>query len=275
MGREEGLTKVLFAKGTKRVLGAGIVGVNAGELIAETVLALEMGADAEDLEPHHPRPPDAVRDDVLQRRDRRRHDHRSAPSQTVATRHRRTPGHRRGRQSGLTRNSPAAPLLARRQPGRAPLRGASSSRPRPRRSRARPRSRGGTASSASRHRRTVRPPRAEPGTDADSLIAASAAASSSSKRSGAFDRFAATTACENEDLCRRLRLRRRASSGLAYAREQLIPRDSSPSTDRCPTPFELGLEVGALFRRHLVVRLDHHERQLGTLREIVFPSTTI
>jgi dihydrolipoamide dehydrogenase len=49
MGREEGLTKVLFSKDTKQVLGAGIVGINAGELIAETVLALEMGADAEDL----------------------------------------------------------------------------------------------------------------------------------------------------------------------------------------------------------------------------------
>ncbi len=49
MGREEGLTKVLYEKGTKRILGAGIVGVNAGELIAEAVLALEMGADAEDI----------------------------------------------------------------------------------------------------------------------------------------------------------------------------------------------------------------------------------
>jgi len=49
MGREEGLTKLLFAKGSKQVVGAGIVGINAGELIAETVLALEMGADAEDL----------------------------------------------------------------------------------------------------------------------------------------------------------------------------------------------------------------------------------
>jgi dihydrolipoamide dehydrogenase len=49
MGRGEGLTKVLYEKGTKRILGAGIVGVNAGELIAETVLALEMGADAEDI----------------------------------------------------------------------------------------------------------------------------------------------------------------------------------------------------------------------------------
>jgi dihydrolipoamide dehydrogenase len=49
MGREEGLTKLIFEKGTKRLLGAGMVGVNAGELIAETVLALEMGADAEDI----------------------------------------------------------------------------------------------------------------------------------------------------------------------------------------------------------------------------------
>jgi len=49
MGREEGLTKVLYEKGTKRILGAHIVGVNAGELISETVLALEMGADAEDI----------------------------------------------------------------------------------------------------------------------------------------------------------------------------------------------------------------------------------
>ena len=49
MAREEGLTKIVWEKGTKRILGAGIVGINAGELIAETVLALEMGADAEDI----------------------------------------------------------------------------------------------------------------------------------------------------------------------------------------------------------------------------------
>jgi dihydrolipoamide dehydrogenase len=49
MAREEGLTKVIYEKGSKRILGAGIVGVNAGELIAEAVLALEMGADAEDI----------------------------------------------------------------------------------------------------------------------------------------------------------------------------------------------------------------------------------
>ncbi len=49
MGRDEGLTKVLYDPQTRRILGSGIVGSNAGELIAETVLALEMGADMEDL----------------------------------------------------------------------------------------------------------------------------------------------------------------------------------------------------------------------------------
>ncbi|MDQ6732285.1 MAG: FAD-dependent oxidoreductase, partial [Actinomycetota bacterium] len=49
LGRDEGLTKLLVEPGTHRVLGAGMVGVNAGDLIAETVLAIEMGAVAEDL----------------------------------------------------------------------------------------------------------------------------------------------------------------------------------------------------------------------------------
>ncbi len=48
-GRDDGMTKLLLDKTTRRVLGAAIVGVNAGELIAEAVLALEMGADAADL----------------------------------------------------------------------------------------------------------------------------------------------------------------------------------------------------------------------------------
>jgi dihydrolipoamide dehydrogenase len=47
--RSEGTTKLIFDKGTHRLIGAGITGVNAGELIAETVLAIEMGADAHDL----------------------------------------------------------------------------------------------------------------------------------------------------------------------------------------------------------------------------------
>jgi len=49
IGRSEGITKLIFARDDRRLLGAGIVGRNAGELIAETVLALEMGADAADL----------------------------------------------------------------------------------------------------------------------------------------------------------------------------------------------------------------------------------
>ncbi len=47
--RDEGMTKLIFDKQSRRLLGAGMVGPNAGELIAETVLALEMGADAEDI----------------------------------------------------------------------------------------------------------------------------------------------------------------------------------------------------------------------------------
>ncbi len=49
IGREEGMTKLLFCSESKRVLGAGIVGVNAGDLIAETALAIEMDCDVEDL----------------------------------------------------------------------------------------------------------------------------------------------------------------------------------------------------------------------------------
>lgn len=49
MGREEGMTKLLFCPETKRILGAGIVGVNAGDLISETALAIEMCCDVEDI----------------------------------------------------------------------------------------------------------------------------------------------------------------------------------------------------------------------------------
>lgn len=57
MAREEGLTQLLLDKTTRRILGAGMTGINAGELIAETVLALEMGADMQDLSlTIHPHP---------------------------------------------------------------------------------------------------------------------------------------------------------------------------------------------------------------------------
>jgi len=49
IARTEGVTKLIFDKDTHRVIGAGITGVNAGELLAEAVLAIEMGADAHDL----------------------------------------------------------------------------------------------------------------------------------------------------------------------------------------------------------------------------------
>lgn len=49
LGRNEGLTKIITDKNSGRLLGAGFVGPGAGELIAEAVLALEMGADAQDI----------------------------------------------------------------------------------------------------------------------------------------------------------------------------------------------------------------------------------
>lgn len=49
LDRNEGLTKLLFDPDNGRVLGAGIVGPNAGDLIAEVALAIEMGADADDI----------------------------------------------------------------------------------------------------------------------------------------------------------------------------------------------------------------------------------
>lgn len=49
MGRGEGMTKLLFCPKSKRILGAGIVGINAGDLISEAALAIEMRCDVEDL----------------------------------------------------------------------------------------------------------------------------------------------------------------------------------------------------------------------------------
>ncbi|HAY45223.1 MAG TPA: dihydrolipoyl dehydrogenase, partial [Gammaproteobacteria bacterium] len=47
--RPEGMTKLLFDPETDRIIGAGIVGPGAGDLISEIALAIEMGADAEDI----------------------------------------------------------------------------------------------------------------------------------------------------------------------------------------------------------------------------------
>jgi dihydrolipoamide dehydrogenase len=49
LGRPEGMTKLLFDESTERVIGAGMVGPNAGELVAEVALAIELGADAADI----------------------------------------------------------------------------------------------------------------------------------------------------------------------------------------------------------------------------------
>ena len=57
LGRDEGLTKVLFDEESHRIIGCGIVGPNAGDLIAEAALAIEMGADAADIgHTIHPHP---------------------------------------------------------------------------------------------------------------------------------------------------------------------------------------------------------------------------
>ncbi|TDJ73565.1 MAG: dihydrolipoyl dehydrogenase [Proteobacteria bacterium] len=49
LGRDEGMTKLLFDEDSGRVIGAGIVGPNAGDLIAEVALAIEIGCDAQDI----------------------------------------------------------------------------------------------------------------------------------------------------------------------------------------------------------------------------------
>ena len=57
LGRNEGRTKIIFDPDTKRTIGVGIVGPNAGDLISEGALAIEMGADAEDISlTVHPHP---------------------------------------------------------------------------------------------------------------------------------------------------------------------------------------------------------------------------
>jgi dihydrolipoamide dehydrogenase len=49
LGRDEGLTKLIFDEATEQVIGAGLVGPNAGDLIAEVALAIETGCDARDI----------------------------------------------------------------------------------------------------------------------------------------------------------------------------------------------------------------------------------
>ena len=70
------MTKLLFDPATHRVIGGGIVGPNAGDLIAEVALAIEMGSDAADLGlTIHPAP-DVVGNRHVRRRGVRRHPDR-------------------------------------------------------------------------------------------------------------------------------------------------------------------------------------------------------
>ena len=155
-GRDDGLTKLLVEPETRRVLGAGIVGPNAGELIAEAVHAIEVGLRRPGHRPDDPPASDAVGDPWPGRRTGRRHRSRIscrlAPG--VRARRRRPSGHARtahedrgharpghGRPGGARphgrrgRRLRAAQLLARRRP--------TISAPRRRGARARPGAPGG------------------------------------------------------------------------------------------------------------------------------------
>ena len=84
LGRDEGSTKLLFDEATHRVLGCGIVGPNAGELVAEAGARHRDGCGRQRHRPHHPRPPDPVRDHRHGRRDVRGHHHRPDRAQEEA-----------------------------------------------------------------------------------------------------------------------------------------------------------------------------------------------
>ena len=84
LGRDEGSTKLLFDEATHRVLGCGIVGPNAGELVAEAGARDRDGCRRQRHRPHHPRPPDAVGDHRHGGRDVRGHHHRPDRAQEEA-----------------------------------------------------------------------------------------------------------------------------------------------------------------------------------------------
>jgi dihydrolipoamide dehydrogenase len=84
IGRTEGFTKLIFDEETHRIIGGAIVGVHAGDLLAEIGLAIEMGAEAEDIG-HTIRPPDAERIGGDGRGNLRRHHHRSVHAQKKMT----------------------------------------------------------------------------------------------------------------------------------------------------------------------------------------------
>jgi dihydrolipoamide dehydrogenase len=89
IGRTEGFTKLIFDEETHRIIGGAIVGVHAGDLLAEIGLAIEMGAKPRHR-PHHPCPPDAERIGGDGLGNLRRHDHRSVHAEEEVRRPRRS-----------------------------------------------------------------------------------------------------------------------------------------------------------------------------------------
>ena len=89
LGRDEGSTKLLFDEATHRLLGCGIVGPGAGELVAEAGARHRDGGGRHRYRPHHPRPPDLVGIDRHGGRDVRGHHHRPDRPQEEALAQRR------------------------------------------------------------------------------------------------------------------------------------------------------------------------------------------
>ena len=87
LGRDEGLTKLIFDETTDRIIGAGIVGPNAGDLIAETALGDRDRRRRRRHRPHHPPAPHPLRDRGHGRRGLRGHDHRPLPPEEAEDRH--------------------------------------------------------------------------------------------------------------------------------------------------------------------------------------------
>ena len=90
INRDEGFTKLLFDKETHRIIGGGIVGTNAGDLIAEVGLAIEMGADAADIGLTIHRASDAFGDRGVRGGSLRGHAHGSLHPEAIAARRRRS-----------------------------------------------------------------------------------------------------------------------------------------------------------------------------------------
>ena len=118
LNRDEGFTKLLFDPDTHRVVGGGIVGTNAGDLISEVALAIEMGATAADVGLTDPPAPDAVRNRRLRGGSLRRHAHgplhpeedsRATPAAVLSRLEADVPD-RALRAPGLARHADVAPV---------------------------------------------------------------------------------------------------------------------------------------------------------------------